>query len=382
MEAAVEYKNDNLQYKQGNKSELISALCKATLEFEPITKDSRAKVKTKSGSEYSYEYVSLDLIIISTRKALANNGLNVRHYIEFKEDGKSWLVSELRHSSGCEPDKTESPIDKFTGDSYMSIVQNYGSIMTYLRRYHMALLLNIAIDEDDDGNAKEQGKKQSETTKQSQNNTTKNNADNLDRITETEVNQILNDCRQAGLETETQVLNKVISILKKNIKSLAELTMLEYATVIKGIGSSKTTPPATNGNDADKNRKRAFAIANKLLINDEQISEYVLMAFSHESRKDMADTEWEQYCDYLVEYEKKPVTDEQMAEMKALPKPYADATLPKFLEFVNSNLVVAKEKTKDAKGNKIVHTPVTKLEHMQIWEADYIIRILKSNPKE
>ena len=142
--------------KTGDKNELISALCKATLEFNPITKDSNAKVKTKTGGEYGYAYASLDLIILSTRTALSNNGLNIRHYVEYRDDGKAWLVSELRHISGCEPDKTESSIDKFTGDSYMSLVQNYGSIMTYLRRYHMALLLNIAIDEDDDGQVKEQ----------------------------------------------------------------------------------------------------------------------------------------------------------------------------------------------------------------------------------
>lgn len=372
MEEKVEYGVE--------KGKLIEALCKATLEFEPITKDSKAKVKTKSGSEYSYDYVSLDAIINATKKGLANNGLNIRHYIKYKKDGKAWLVSELRHSSGCKPDITKAPIDKFTGDSYMSIIQNFGSIITYLKRYGISMLLNIAIDEDDDGRGSTDKNKQTGTT--TQNNPSENNVDNLDRITETEINQILNDCKQAGLETEMQALNKVISILKKNVKSLSELTMPEYATVIKGIGSSKTTP-ATNGHaDADKNRKRAFAIANKLLVNDEQISEYVMLAFSHESRKDMTEVEWKQYCDYLVEYEKKTVTNEQIEEMKALPKPYADATLPKFLEFMNSNLTVAKEKTKDIKGNKVVHTPITKLEHMMIWEADYIIRVLKANPKE
>jgi uncharacterized protein YqfB (UPF0267 family) len=147
------------------KSALIEALCKATLEFEPILKDENAKVKTKSGSEYGYSYASLDMIILATRKALASNGLNITHYTEERE-GKTWLVTELRHSSGCPSDKTESSIDKFTADSYMSVIQNFGSIITYLKRYHIAMLLNVAIDEDNDGKAKESTKKPQQQSKE------------------------------------------------------------------------------------------------------------------------------------------------------------------------------------------------------------------------
>jgi hypothetical protein len=140
------------------KGALIQALCKAILEFGPIVKDSKAKVKTKAGSEYTYDYVSLDAIINATKDGLSNNGLNIIHYIKYKKDGTAWLISELRHISGCEPDRTKAPIDKFTGDSYMSIIQNFGSIITYLKRYGISMLLNIAIDEDDDGQTKEQPK--------------------------------------------------------------------------------------------------------------------------------------------------------------------------------------------------------------------------------
>ena len=145
--------------ENGNgKGELIKALAKATLEFEPITKDGDAQVTTKTGGKYGYGYATLDNIIKATKKGLADNGLNIRHYNEDKEDGKLWLVSELRHVSGCEPDKTESPIEKFTEGSYMSAIQSFGSVITYLKRYHMGELLNLAIDEDDDGKSGDKGK--------------------------------------------------------------------------------------------------------------------------------------------------------------------------------------------------------------------------------
>jgi hypothetical protein len=370
---------DKVEYQTSEISELVKALCKAKKDFKNITRDGKNPFLNS-------KYVTLDAIINATEDALSNNGLIIMHHQELIDNNK-FLVTELIHESG-QIKSTETCMNEYItvqtnerGNAKVTPIQIFGSIITYLKRYHIGELLNVAIDEDIDGNGPTDRGKQTGTT--TQNNPTENNADNLDRISEIEINQILSDCKQMGFETETQALNKVISILKKNLKSLSEITMPEYATVIKSLGSTKV--PASNGGgttDVDKNRKRAFAIANKLLINDEQISEYVLLTFSHESRKNMTEEQWNQYCDYLIEYEKKAVTDEQIAEMKALPKPYTDATLPNFLEFVNSNLITAKEKTKDIKGNKVVHTPVTKLEHMQIWEADYIIRILKANPKE
>lgn len=134
----------------GGKAELIKALSLATLEFKPIGKNSTAKVTTKNGGQYSYSYATLDDIIIATKEALSRHGLAITHTTK-DVDGKMWLISKLRHESGCPSDKVKSQIDKFITDSHMSAVQSYGSIITYLKRYHIGMLLNIALDEDDDG---------------------------------------------------------------------------------------------------------------------------------------------------------------------------------------------------------------------------------------
>ncbi|MDD4972581.1 MAG: ERF family protein [Paludibacter sp.] len=139
-------------------------MAKATMEFKPIGKNSTAKVNTKTGGQYSYSYATLDEIINATKEALAKNGLIISHKTELI-DGKMWLVSKLRHESGCRADKTKSQIDKYVGDGYMSPVQSYGSIITYLKRYHVGMLLNIAIDEDDDG-ADDKGKADKPKTQQ------------------------------------------------------------------------------------------------------------------------------------------------------------------------------------------------------------------------
>jgi len=136
--------------EQNNKGELVQALAKATLEFKSIGKNASAKVTTKSGGQYSYGYATLDEIINATKEALSNNGLVISHTTKEIND-KMWLISKLRHESGCKPDKVKSQIDKYLTEGYMSAVQSYGSIITYLKRYHLGMLLNIAIDEDNDG---------------------------------------------------------------------------------------------------------------------------------------------------------------------------------------------------------------------------------------
>ena len=140
------------------KAELISALAKATLEYEPVTKDGKADVTTKAGGKYSYGYATLDQIINATKTALSNNGLVISHTTK-EINGQMWLVSKLRHESGCKSDKVKSQIDKYVSDGYMSAVQSYGSIITYLKRYHVGMLLNIAIDEDTDASDSKSGGK-------------------------------------------------------------------------------------------------------------------------------------------------------------------------------------------------------------------------------
>ena len=356
MEEKVEYITSEI-------SELIKALCKAKKEFKPISKDGKNPFLNS-------KYVTLDGIINATKDALANNGLVIIHHEKIVEN-KKILVTELIHESG-QIKPTETCMDDFLtvqlnekGNAKVTPIQVFGLVKTYLKRYHTSDLLDISVDEDNDGNDPDKNK-----------NLNPLDTGGLDTISEPEIAQLLEYCKKAGLETETQALNKVKSILKSNHKALSELTMPEFATMIKSLESSKIQ--ASNGNaDTDKNRKRAFAIANKLLMVDDQIKADIIKNYNLESRKDMTEEQWQSYCHYLIQYEALPVNETQIEEMKALPKPYADATLPKFLEFVNSNLIVAKENTKDAKGNRIVHTPITKLKHMQIWEADYIIRILK-----
>lgn len=376
MEAKVEY--TTLEPLKDDISELIKALCKAKKDFKPITRDGKNPFLNN-------KYATLDAIVNATENALNSNGLVIMHHQELIDDNK-FLVTELIHESG-QIKSTETCMNEYIqvsmnekGNAKITPIQIFGSAITYLKRYHISELLNVAIDEDIDGNSPDTGKAKPKNNPSD--NPDSPDSTELDKISEQEITQILENCKQVGLETETQALNKVISILKKNLKSLAELTMPEYATVMKTLGTSNVPSNGNRRTDADKNRKRAFAIANKLLMNDEKIKADVLREFNLISRKNMTEDNWKQYCDLLLVYENVMVTDEQIAEMKELPKPYQDSTMLNFLEFVNSNLEVAKAKIKNADGTPVMHISITKLEYMKKWEADYIIRVLKANPKE
>ena len=138
--------------------ELIKALCLAKKDFKPITKDGKNPFLNS-------KYVTLDGIVNATEDALNANGLVIIHHHEFTVDD-TLLVTELIHESG-QIISTETGMSQYIGpvsvnekgNVKVNPLQVFGSVITYLKRYHISELLNIAVDEDADGNSTE-GKKQ------------------------------------------------------------------------------------------------------------------------------------------------------------------------------------------------------------------------------
>lgn len=122
---------------------LAGALAKAQAAFPPIPRDKEVEVKTKTGGTYTFKYAPLDTIIAAVRGPLSENGLAFSQLL----DGGD-LVTVLLHSSG-ETLTGRTPLPHSNGDT----VQQYGSAVTYVRRYALQAVLGIAAEEDDDGNA-------------------------------------------------------------------------------------------------------------------------------------------------------------------------------------------------------------------------------------
>jgi hypothetical protein len=115
--------------------DLAAALARAQGEFENPTKD-------RTNPHFRNKYATLDSMQTATRPILAKHGLSV---VQLPTPAPS-LITRLMHSSG-QSVQSETPMPASLKP------QEYGSALTYMRRYAYAAILNITADEDDDAEA-------------------------------------------------------------------------------------------------------------------------------------------------------------------------------------------------------------------------------------
>lgn len=109
-------------------------------EIPPVHKGRVAKFFTQKGSR-EYHYADLSDVIAAVRKPLADHQLSFQQSVEGEE-----LATYIRHAGGgwlrsAIPFK----VDPEWGP------QEFGSALTYARRYGLCTALGIAAEEDDDG---------------------------------------------------------------------------------------------------------------------------------------------------------------------------------------------------------------------------------------
>jgi hypothetical protein len=125
---------------------LAAALVAALADLAVIEKDQTAKVKMKTGGEYSYGYADLGAIIKRTRPVLAEHGIVVLQSIHDHGTGLA-VTTTLLHESGDV--NYAGPLPFPHGPD----AQATGSWITYMRRYALLAALGMATGEDDDGAA-------------------------------------------------------------------------------------------------------------------------------------------------------------------------------------------------------------------------------------
>lgn len=121
---------------------LAAALAAFQAEMPRVHKGKTAKVPTKAGGSYSYDYADLADVTAAAMPLLTKHGLS---FITRPEAGeRGWqLTGVLLHSTG-ETIEGSLPIDGNTP-------QAWGSALTYMRRYLMGCLTGIVTDDDEDG---------------------------------------------------------------------------------------------------------------------------------------------------------------------------------------------------------------------------------------
>lgn len=131
-------------------AEISKALSSAQAALGNPPRTKTVAVVSKSGARYTFKYAPLESILDFIRKPMADNGLSMVQAIGTEMEGtirQLSLTTRLCHSSG-EWMESVIPILLDGGGA-----QAMGSAITYARRYALTALLNLATEDDDDGNA-------------------------------------------------------------------------------------------------------------------------------------------------------------------------------------------------------------------------------------
>lgn len=126
-----------------NKSDSIKNITEALVKFQ----SSIASIK-KDGTNpfFKSKYATLENIVDSIQKPLAENGLALTQFLSTSPLGDPELTTTLLHTSGeyISASFKLSPIDNKP--------QSMGGAITYARRYAISSVLRLVTDDDDDGN--------------------------------------------------------------------------------------------------------------------------------------------------------------------------------------------------------------------------------------
>lgn len=134
-------------WKSESISKLVTSLAKAQAAFGDIRKTKRAG---KEGEKFSYMYADLSDTIAATKKPLADNELAVTQITIIK--GRDMILKTILFHSSGEWISSEMVIPE------MRNPKDFGSILTYARRYSYSSIVFVAADEDIDGTTADEGK--------------------------------------------------------------------------------------------------------------------------------------------------------------------------------------------------------------------------------
>ena len=131
-------------------SELMTALAKAQGAIGDITRDRVVTVRSQKGS-YQFKYATLSNIIKGIKKALSDNGIAYTQVLTWHREDRLYYLTTNLHCKNQFISSVTPLISSGHGN------QEFGSALTYMKRYALAALVGVAADEDDDGNIADDG---------------------------------------------------------------------------------------------------------------------------------------------------------------------------------------------------------------------------------
>lgn len=123
-----------------NTDAIVSSLIAVQSQLDNPERDA-----TASGGKFEYDYTTLDNLVDLVEPVLNESGIFMSQTNDLN-DGKAVLVTTLMHTSG-----------QFIRSETLMMIperdpQEFGSAMTYARRYALSSILGLASETDDDAN--------------------------------------------------------------------------------------------------------------------------------------------------------------------------------------------------------------------------------------
>lgn len=121
---------------------LAEALTKAQKDFTVVKKNQTAKIPTKGGGDYSYNYADLADVLAMCLPALNKHGIALTQPIRYK-DGKTRVTTRIE-LNGEVQESDGIPINEGL------LPREFGATLTYWRRYDLSSFLSISTEDDID----------------------------------------------------------------------------------------------------------------------------------------------------------------------------------------------------------------------------------------
>lgn len=131
--------------KSDNIENLAKALSKAQGEIISIGRDETAMTGNRT-----YKYATLHATLKELKPIMKDNGLALTQFPTSNDEGRIGITNILMHTTG---EWMEYSVFMDVPDSKQP-AKEIGKVLTYLRRYSISGIFNIATDEDTDGEVK------------------------------------------------------------------------------------------------------------------------------------------------------------------------------------------------------------------------------------
>ena len=134
----------------------MEAVAAAASEFSSFKLEHTARIPTKTGKEYSYQYADLTTLHNATKPALLKHGLFIFQEPNtiVDDNGLLWVIvaCTITHEAGAWLQFDGLPMPVYSkSQGRPPDEKDVGSVITYARRYQLSAILGLSAEQDTDG---------------------------------------------------------------------------------------------------------------------------------------------------------------------------------------------------------------------------------------